>query len=233
MSIFRFKQFTINQTGCAMKINTDGVLLAAMAEGMNCTRMLDIGTGTGVMALMMAQRFPDAHIHAVEIDKAASVTAGQNFRNSAFSHRLSVQAIAIEDYVTDQQFDLILSNPPYFVNDLRNIEEKKGIARHAHPDFFTKLITKVDELLTPHGTFWFILPVKQAELLIRIARPYGFSAKRVIQLHSDSSKPAFRWVVCLSRQANHPFTEHFYIYASEKVYTHAYKDLLKSFFLAY
>ena len=233
MSIFKFKQFDVDQIGCAMKVNTDGVLLAALAECENCENILDIGTGTGVIALMLAQRFENANIHAVEIDSEASATADKNFKNSAFNDRLLIHNIAIEHYKNTRKFDLIISNPPYFINDLRSAEEKKGIARHTNDQFFKELITKVDELLAPKGCFWFILPVKQAELIIKEAKGYGLFVSKQILLHSDQSKPAFRWIVCLNRFKNEAEIKHFYIYEAEKVYTYNYKELLKDFFLGY
>ena len=233
MTVFKFKQFEVDQTGCAMKINTDGVLLAALADNNVYENILDIGTGTGVIALMLAQRFKQAKIHAVEIDKEASVTASKNFENSIFSNRLSISNIPIEIFNTDKRFDVIISNPPYFVNDLRNAEEKKGIARHANDEFFANLLLKVDEFLAPTGCFWFILPIKQATLLVKEAHQYGLTVSRQILIHSDQTKPAFRWIVCLNRLKNKVEIEHFYIYEAEKVYTEAYKILLKDFFLGY
>ena len=232
-NIFKFKQFEVDQTGCAMKVNTDGVLLAALADGNGCENMLDIGTGTGVIALMLAQRFEHAKIYAVEIDEEASATADKNFKNSAYSDRLSICNIAIEHYNNAKKFDLIISNPPYFVNDLRSADEKKGIARHANDQFFEELITKVDELLAPEGCFWFILPVKQAELLIKEAKRYDLSVSKQILLHSDQSKPPFRWIICLNRFKNEADIVPFYIFEAEKVYTHNYNELLKDFFLGY
>jgi tRNA1Val (adenine37-N6)-methyltransferase len=232
-SVFKFKQFAIDQTGCAMKINTDGVLLAALTESERCENILDIGTGTGVIALMLAQRFEKAIIHAVEIDTTASATAEMNFKNSVFSDRLSITNVAIEHYITDKKFDLIVSNPPYFVNDLRNAEEKKGIARHTNDQFFEELIAKVNALLTDDGSFWFILPVKQAEFLINKANRHGLSVSKQISMHSDQTKPAFRWIVCLNCLKNEADINHFYIYETEKVYTNEYKELLKDFFLGY
>ncbi len=232
-SIFKFKQFEVDQTGCAMKVNTDGVLLAALAECEHGKNILDIGTGTGVMALMLAQRFKEARIHAVEIDSQASATAEKNFKNSVFANRLSISHIAIEQYSNPKKFDLIISNPPYFVNDLRNAEERKGIARHANDQFFADLLSKVDQLLAPNGCFWFILPVKQAELLVNDANNFGLSVSKKILLHSDQSKQPFRWMVCLNRFKNEADVRHFYIYEAEKVYTTHYKELLKDFFLGY
>lgn len=232
-AIFKFKQFEVDQKGCAMKINTDGVLLAAMAEGNEPKRILDIGTGTGVLALMMAQRFENAKIEAVEIEEQASVTANINFKSSVFKERLTVSNVAIEQFNTAQKFDLIISNPPFFVNDLKNVEEKKGIARHTDEQFFVSLIEKVSQFLSNDGSFWFILPIKQAEILIGYALEKGLYLSKKIELHSDQSKPAFRWIVCLDKINIETKIEQFYIYESEKVYTKAYKELLKDFFLGY
>lgn len=232
-NIFKFKQFEVDQTDCAMKINTDGVLLAALAESENPKRILDIGTGTGVLALMLAQRFPTSKVEAVEIDELASSTAGRNFQASVFSDRLVINNIAIEQYHPIEKFDLIISNPPFFVNDLKNTEEKKGIARHASDQFFNHLIKKVDDIMNDRGSFWFILPIKQAELLIEKAKVFKLSVAKIIELHSDETKPAFRYIVNLNRTKAETLIEHFYIYESEKIYTSEYKLLLKDFFLGY
>src|SRR6187402_1935311 len=116
-SMFQFKQFTVDQSGCAMKINTDGVLLGALTEANNPQRILDIGTGTGVIALMLAQRFPGAKTDAVEIDEAAAVTAGRNFKASKFTKKLQGYHLGFEEYFRqnpDQKYDLIVSNPPFY-----------------------------------------------------------------------------------------------------------------------
>jgi tRNA1Val (adenine37-N6)-methyltransferase len=231
--IFKFKQFEVDQTNCAMKINTDGVLLAAMAQSLNPKRILDIGTGTGVIALMLAQRFPTAFVEAVEIDEQASATAKRNFELSVFSKRLSISNIAIELYNNAQQFDLIISNPPYFVNDLKSTETKKGIARHTDEVFFMDLISKVSSLLTDEGCFWFVLPLKQADFLVGKAEELNLFVAEVVQLHSDITKPEFRRIICLSKKQTIPVVKNFYIYESEKVYTKAYLHLLKDFFLGY
>lgn len=232
-NIFRFKQFEIDQTGCAMKINTDGVLLGTMAQHPNPQRILDIGTGTGVIALMLAQRFSEAQVRAVEIDEQASATAGKNFQNSIFNSRLTNSNIAIEQYNHEEKFDLIVSNPPYFVNDYKNAEPKKERARHASSTFFDELMKKVNFLLSKEGCFWFILPIKQAKDLVGKGSLHGLFAQRIIRLHSDVSKPEFRRIICLGREKGAVQEEEFIIYESEKKYTKAYETLLKDFFLAY
>ena len=233
MSVFKFKQFEVDQTGCAMKINTDGVLLAVLAESESPMRILDIGTGTGVIAMMLAQRFAQAQVEAIEIDETAALRAQNNFSNSVFKDRLQAVHGAIEQYDTALRFDLIVSNPPYFVNDLKSVAEKKGIARHTNEVFFDELIAKVASLLTEKGFFWYVLPVKQAELLVEKAKLHHLFPFKQIYLHSDETKPEFRRIVGLGKKAEELKSEHFYIYESEKVYTQAYQKLLKDFFLAY
>ncbi|NMN36128.1 tRNA1(Val) (adenine(37)-N6)-methyltransferase [Pedobacter sp. SG918] len=233
MSIFKFKQFDVDQTGCAMRINTDGVLLGATVKHASPTAILDIGTGTGVIALMLAQRFPEANIHAVEIDQQAAETAEKNFQFSAFSERLTIKHTSIEQYEYAQQFDLIVSNPPFFVNDLKSEEFRKGIARHANEDFFSMLIKKSSGLLADEGMIWLILPVKQADEVIGIAAHYNLSLAERIHIHSDQSKPTFRQMICLKKGEAVLKENDFYIYESLKQHTQEYKLLLRDFFMAY
>ncbi|WP_316847992.1 tRNA1(Val) (adenine(37)-N6)-methyltransferase [Pedobacter psychrodurus] len=216
-----------------MKINTDGVLLAATVAHPSPSAILDIGTGTGVIALMLAQRFPHANIHAVEIDEQAAETAGRNFQSSVFSERLTVKHVSIEEYSHTQQFDLIVSNPPFFVNDLKSEEERKGIARHAHEDFFAMLIEKSNALLADGGMIWLILPIKQADEVIGYASHYGLSLVERIHIHSDENKPTFRQIICLKKGEAVLKENDFYIYESLKQHTQEYKLLLSDFFLAY
>lgn len=230
---FKFKQFEMDQSGCAMRINTDGVLLGAVAFKQAATKILDIGTGTGVIALMLAQRFPEARVDAVEIDEQAAATAAKNALNAIFSERIKVIHSAIEDYSTAERYDLIVSNPPYFVNDLKNPEHRKGIARHTDTVFFEQLLQRVAGMLSREGRFWFILPVKQAINIVDFARAYGLKAAVVLHLHSDESKPEIRQIVCLDYSGMPAKHQNLYIYAARGVYTDAYKLLLKDFFLAF
>src|SRR3569832_358514 len=119
---FHFKQFNVDQTGCAMKINTDGVLLGALADANSPKTILDIGTGTGVIALMLAQRFTRAKIDAVEIDEQATETAVRNFADSPLAERLTVYPFGFVDFFDKypgRRYDLIVSNPPFYINSLK------------------------------------------------------------------------------------------------------------------
>src|ERR1700733_3404653 len=119
--MFHFKQFSVDQSGCAMKINTDGVLLGAITQADDPKTILDIGTGTGVIALMLAQKFANAQIDAVEIDESAAKTAGRNFENAIFNDRLNIYPSGIRTFFEghpENKYDLIVSNPPFYINSL-------------------------------------------------------------------------------------------------------------------
>ncbi|WP_316831874.1 tRNA1(Val) (adenine(37)-N6)-methyltransferase [Pedobacter aquatilis] len=231
--IFKFKQFAVDQAGCAMKINTDGVLLAASVSAPVSKYVLDIGTGTGVIALMLAQRFPEALIDAVEIDLQAAETASRNARNSVYDERICVHHSSFQDFDTHRQYDLIVSNPPFFVKDLKNEEQRKGIARHADEDFFEMLLRKSATLLSEEGRLWLVLPLKQAEVVAQTGAGMGLFVVEKVYMHSDESKPPFRMMICLTKSSRECLENHLYIYVAEKVHTQAYKDLLKDFFLHY
>jgi tRNA1Val (adenine37-N6)-methyltransferase len=233
-SIFKFKQFQVDQNGCAMKINTDGVLLGAIAVQQQAARILDIGTGTGVIAMMMAQRFTEAAVDAVEIDPAAAAAAAQNFIQSPYADRMKAHGVSFEKFRTSLKYDLIISNPPYFVNDLKNPEKRKEMARHADEDFFDMLLRHAGSMLNATGSLWMILPVKQAEEVAVNAMLYQLYPAKIIHIYSDRFKPEFRRIICLDYRGTKPLPEeHVYIYQSQGRYTDQYKQLLQDFFLAF
>src|SRR6185437_14687455 len=161
-TVFQFKQFSVDQSGCAMKINTDGVLLGAFAGADDPVKILDIGTGTGVIALMLAQKFIDAKIDAVEIDENAAQTAAVNFKNSPFADRMTLYPSSFArffDQFPKRKYDLIVSNPPFYINSLKSPGAKKTLAKHSDNDFFARLIKDVSSHLSPAGYCWLILPV--------------------------------------------------------------------------
>ena len=231
--LFLFKQFSVDQAHCPMKINTDGVLLGAMAHHPSPWQILDIGTGTGVIALMLAQRFPAAQVEAVEIDAQAADTANRNFKNADFVNRPVVHHTSFENFSTTKKYDLIVSNPPFFVNDLKNPDVRKTTARHTNESFFQCLLQKSAAMLNEGGKLWLILPVKQAEKIVADASAHGLVLAERIQVYSDISKPAFRQICCFSNR-NEDFTEQdFVIYQSHNTYTEVYRRLLKDFFLIF
>ncbi len=163
MAGFRFKQFSIEQDDVAMKVGTDGVLLGAWANSDNAKRILDIGTGTGVIALQMAQRNAEARVWAVEIDATAAKRARANFDMSPWAERLEVEQTAVQEFASADKFDLIISNPPYFVNSLLPPDELRSTARHTHGLTFEELDSAVCRLLAEEGRFALILPPTEFE----------------------------------------------------------------------
>lgn len=155
---FTFQKFTIHQDRCAMKVGTDGVLLGAWAHGGK--RILDIGTGTGLVAIMMAQRFADAHVTAVEIDHNAALQACNNANCSPFASRIGIVETSIQNFEVygTQLFDSIVSNPPFFTDSLKNPDSQRATARHADTLPYRDLFTAVKRLLAEDGEFSAIIP---------------------------------------------------------------------------
>lgn len=230
-SIFRFKQFSVDQKGSAMKINTDGVLLAAKAKADQPSTILDIGAGTGVIALMLAQRFPNAAIDALEINEEAAICAANNFKESPFEERMSLYPIGFQVFEPMVKYDLIISNPPFFINSLKNPDQAKTIARHAQEDFFEQIFTKSYDWLNDGGSFQLILPLSIKEFI----QEKGFLAPWCIQhetyIRSFEHTEVIRVILSLSKQKKEYHQEDFVIYQEKGIYTNEYQSLLQPFFL--
>ncbi len=127
---FEFKQFVIHQGDCAMKVTTEGCLFGALVEGANPKRILDIGAGTGLLSLMLAQKYPSAKIHAVELDQKAHIQAQANFAKSPWAENLQIHVGRIQDFHPREKFDLIVCNPPFFKNSLHSNDKSKNLAIH-------------------------------------------------------------------------------------------------------
>jgi tRNA1Val (adenine37-N6)-methyltransferase len=234
--MFRFKQFNVDQSGCAMKINTDGVLLGAMAEAANSAAILDIGTGTGVIALMLAQKVSEAKIDAVEIDSAAAKTAGNNFKASPFADRLAVYPLDFERYFdkcSGKKYHLIVSNPPFYIDSLKSPGEKKTLAKHTDVDFFKTLVKSVAVHLTPDGKCWLILPVYIAEVVTAIGEAFDLFPQKLIYVHSYEHTQAHRIILCLGFNKVLPEISKFIIYEAVGIYSREYKQMLQPYFIAF
>ena len=175
---FAFKQFTVRHDRCAMKVGTDGVLLGAWTDLSHSRRILDIGTGTGLIALMLAQRCMDAQITAIDLDSAAVEQAQENIQASPWKDRIEALQQDICTYHPNGTFDTIVSNPPYFIDSLKCPDGQRSTARHTDTLDADRLIGKVSELLTSDGRFSIILPAEQTEDLIRVAGEKGLHPSR-------------------------------------------------------
>jgi tRNA1Val (adenine37-N6)-methyltransferase len=230
--IFKFKQFSVDQTGCAMKINTDGVLLGALAGADKPLSILDIGTGTGVIALMLAQRFADARIDAVEIDESAAITAENNFKGSPFADRLTLFPVGFADFFSthrDKKYDLIVSNPPFYINSLQSPGVKKNLAKHAGEGFFEGLIEAVANHLTENGTCWLVLPLETAEFVKTLAARHQLHLQKIIKVYSFTGDEPHREILAFGFGKARQEEERLVIYDEPKVYSKEYQAILKEF----
>ncbi|WP_407430612.1 tRNA1(Val) (adenine(37)-N6)-methyltransferase [Arcticibacter sp.] len=235
-NIFRFKQFSVDQSGCGMKINTDGVLLGALAGGREPERILDIGGGTGVISLMLAQRFPQSRVDAVEIDPSAAETARRNFATSPFADRLRLIDGSFQDYGERRDlaaYNLIVSNPPFFLNALKNPDHQKKLARHAEEGFFQELMQFAQKHLRWEGELWLILPTEAALKTRDFAAGEGFHLTACIEVRSFAGDLPHREILVFSRQHKKKDTASLIIYEAPKIYSEAYKDLLRDFLIIF
>lgn len=232
-SWFQFQQFKIHQDRCAMKISTDAILLGSMADAHNPSRILDIGTGTGVIALMLAQRFADAKITGVELDTDAASQAVENMGQSPFASRLALWHGRIQDFSEEEKFDLIVSNPPYFPDHLKSSDAKRNKALHTDSLSFEELIQKARKLLKDQGKFWIILPPRQLEDWKAQAGDAGFFEDKNIAVYDRDGKPILRVVASFSLQNLPPSKTEIVLKGAEGAYTESYKKLLSGFLLGY
>lgn len=233
MSVFQFKQFNVQQKHSAMKVGTDSVLLGCFANAQNPQRVLDIGTGSGLLALMMAQRFEDAMIDAVEIDESAAKEAHLNFIESKWQKRLQSHHISLQEFNPDYVFDCIVSNPPYFESEHNTSISKlqRATARQTQSLSFQDLLLNVNRLLTPDGTCWLILPTKEATILKSLAMQYELYCVEEINIIPKETKPANRLVFALSKTYKEIKSRSFTIYDSNGNYTQAYYETTLPFLL--
>ena len=197
-SFFSFRQFSISQDRCAMKVGTDGVLLGAWAPGGQ--RILDVGTGTSLIALMMAQRFPTSHVVGIDVDDEACLQAVENVENSPFSYRVKIVKSSLQEFLVEESFDAIVSNPPYFVNSLKNPDARRTLARHTDSLSFDDLFRGVGRLLSEYGVFSIIIPTDALEQMLLNACHYGFYVSRQVAVKTVERKLPKRYLLSFRRQ---------------------------------
>lgn len=191
---FKFKQFTVYQDKCGMKVGIDGVLLGAWAAVNDSVKnILDIGTGTGLIALMMAQRC-NAFIDAIDIDKDAVAQAKSNIQASPWSNRINTRHLSLQDFVREssKKYDLIVSNPPYFVNSLKSPSMQRTNARHTNELSHQDLLFLSKKLLTREGSLSLILPTEEADKCIEHAEKIALYLNHEVFVHPKPSKAAKR-----------------------------------------
>ena len=231
---FRFRQFSVYHDKCAMKVGTDGVLIGAWANGGK--RILDVGTGSGLIALMMAQRFPQAKIDAVDIDSSACQQAMENVANSPFAHQVEVRCMAVQNLADNEEFqgiyDAVVCNPPFFENALKAPVETRSMARHNDTLPFKQLFSSVAKLMDTHGAFSLIIPSEYKGRIMEEAALAGFFNIRECAVKTTPKKSPRRFLLEFSLVSTHElFKEEQLLEISHGHRSPWYEKLTQDFYL--
>ena len=232
---FQFKQFKIEQDKCAMKIGTDGVLLGAWASLENQPfSILDIGAGTGVIALMLAQRSFSELIDALEIEENAYEQCVDNFENSYWGDRLFCYHAALDEFAEEMEgetYDLIISNPPFYDENFTSTEENRNLARFTEALPFEYLVKYSAQLLAEKGKFCTIIPHKNEEEFIQLASKEKLFPQKITRVRGHKNSPIKRSLLQFGFEQTTLETSELIIEIDRHVYTEDYKNLVKDFYL--
>jgi tRNA1Val (adenine37-N6)-methyltransferase len=233
---FSFKQFTLWHDKCAMKVGTDGVLLGAWTNVKGHESVLDIGAGTGLVALMLAQR-TRGNVTAVEIDGDAAQQASENCMKSPWNKQMEVHHLSIQEYAKTAtfKFDLIVSNPPYFSNKLKAPDAIRAIARHSDQLSLETIIEVSSSFLTENGRLSVILPLELRADFIKLIKGNNYWIIRESNVKSFPQKSPFRVMFEVSKQSVQVIEKNEIIIreSSKGTYTDAFKELTKDYYLAF
>ncbi len=232
--MFRFKQFSIAQDRCAMKVGTDGVLLGAWTPLINNPyNILDIGTGTGVIALMLAQRSHAEQIDAIEIDDETYEQATENFENSPWNDRLYCYHAGLDEFVdeVEEEFDLIVSNPPFYTENYKSENEQRDAARFEDSLPFDELVEAADFFLSDNGIFSVIVPFKEEEKIISLCKERDLFPLKITRVKGTPTTEIKRSLLAFSRIEQTQLIDELVIETARHQYTPEYIALTKDFYL--
>ena len=230
-SWFQFKQFRVQQDKCAMKVCTDACLFGSqLPVDANVKTVLDIGTGTGLLSLMYAQLNQDATIDAVELDAAAAEQAIENVQASPWSNRITVYQTSIQEYKTQHQYDLIISNPPFFENDLQSDDAQRNLALHSTALSLEELFSISKQLVKSSGQICVLLPYHRREAAMTIAAANDLFCVQETTVHQTTKHAAFRIMLHFAIQPTQRKEMTIYI-KNDQDYTKEFIALLKPFYL--
>lgn len=231
---FYFRQFTIYDDLSTMKVNTDGVLLGALAPVDNYRNILEIGCGAGYISIMLAQKNLNASITAIDIDHRSIDQAKYNFRNCKWANRLSAYNISLEDFAKSSfnDFDLIISNPPFYLENYRSIKSQNLIAKHSTVLDFSNFLSLSSNLMNDNSKLCIILSVKSYNTIISIARDYGLFTSNQINIIPRENKKISRVVLFLGKHLVYPIEVSNLIIRNEDLsYTNDFLELTKDYLL--
>jgi len=231
---FHFKQFTIHQDKTAMKVGTDGVLLGAWTTLYKSSNsILDIGTGTGLIALQLAQRSDCETIDALEIEPNAYEQAVENFENSDWGDRLFCYHASLQEFLNEvyEKYDLIISNPPYYNDTFKKLDKNRALARHTEDLPFSILLSATAKLLSKTGTCAFIIPFKEEVDFLEIAKQNKLFPQRITRVKGNIKTNFKRSLLQLHFNYSKPIIDELTIEIERHIYTEDYKKLVGNFYL--
>lgn len=227
---FKFKQFTIVQDGCAMKVGTDGCLLGGWFNCSKSENILDVGCGSGLIAIMATQRC-NALVTGIEIDSNAAIQAEENVKNSPWSERIKIVNCDFLEYRTSKRFDTIVCNPPYFVNSLKCDRSQRTLARHSDSLNCKEFFAKCAEISTDTATVNIIIPSDIAEEWLSAAKENGFYASRITHIKTTPKKAPKRVLMEFSRSETTTNEKTIIFEDGRGEYGEDVKNILRDFYL--
>lgn len=236
MELFQFKQFSINQNRCAMKIGTDAVLLGAWASiGNNPFSILDIGAGTGILSLMLAQRSNAQLIEAIEVDENAYEQCVENFENSPWNDRLFCYHASLLEFVEeiDDKYDCIICNPPFYSENYKTDNSSRNLARFNDAMPFEHLIYAVSKLLSKNGSFSVIIPYKEETTLINLTLEVDLFPNKILHIKGNTTSEIKRSMLTFSFKKTEFNQSQLIIETSRHQYTEDYINLTKDYYLKF
>jgi tRNA1Val (adenine37-N6)-methyltransferase len=234
-SVFQFKKFSVSQDRSAMKVGTDGVLLGAWVMPASAAAILDIGTGTGLIALMLAQK-STAFIDAIDIDRDSCSQAIENVSQSPWPDKIKIVNCPLQEFRPGKRYDLIVSNPPYFIDSFAATDEARNIARSASASLsFAQLVDGVVRLLSASGRFCVILPSKEGLFFRELAEQSGLFCNHITHVKTKMSKPEKRVLMEFGRSGEELIEDELIIHEEkdDRVYTDQYKMLTREYYMGF
>lgn len=232
-NFFQFKQFTIHQDLCAMKVGTDGVLIGAWGA-VGETRMLDIGCGSGLISIMAAQRTTTMKIDAIDIEESAVRQSEINVAACPWSDRITIHHTTIQEFNPQYKYDFIISNPPYFINSLKEGKDARAIARHSNTLPYSDLAKSVERVLTENGIFSVIFPYLEANIFIVEAAKYSLYCIKRVDIKGTATRATKRVMLQFARSRKEIINDELIIEdGARHHYTQKYKELTKEFYMKF
>lgn len=233
---FRFKQFIVQQDKTTMKVCTDSCLFGAwvadeIGRQNHITRVLDIGTGTGLLSLMLAQKLSNIYIDAIEVDASSAQQARDNFFSSIWKDRLQVYECRIQDFTTEKKYDFIIANPPFFADDLLSKLETKNIAHHNTNLSLLELMNSIKTLLSDEGSFVVLLPYRRTKEFESLASEALYFVNKKVIVKPTKDHSYFRSMLLFSREKKKVLQEEIVIKNEYNEYSSAFILLLKDYYL--